>query len=103
MLTIPSISKEYVYAAVTALADPTPVSVEFNFTAAGTEPTSGWIAGSWDGAATAVGNGLFSARARVLVGAGTSAVLTNGRYWVWVRVNSTPEAPVRRVGELVIT
>jgi len=103
MPSIPSISKEYIYTNVTALADPTPVAVEFNFTALGVEPTSGWVAGSWDGTATDIGNGLFRARARILVGAGTSFPLANGTYWVWVRVNSTPEAPVRRVGDLHIS
>lgn len=103
MLTIPSISLEYVYTTVTALSDPTAATVEFNVTAVGTEPTSGWVAGEWDGAATSIGNGRFKATAKVLVGTGSSFALTDGAYWVWVRVNSAPEAPVRRIGELQVT
>jgi hypothetical protein len=102
--TIPSISLEFLATTVTAASDPTAADVYFNIQPLGVEPgVSGWVAGAWEGAAEAVGNGFQKARARVLVGPGSSFELPNGRYGVWVRVDAAPEAPVRNVGALLIT
>lgn len=47
--------------------------------------------------------GADSVSIEALVGPGTSHVLSEGRYAVWVKIEASPEAPVRRAGTLVVT
>jgi hypothetical protein len=107
MLTIPSISTEYVRSVVTATADPTTATVSFAFLALAVEPTNEWVVAGWEGTATDIGRSQgydqFSAVSRALIGPGTSWALTDGKYGIWIKIDSAPELSIRRVGVLTIT
>lgn len=96
-MTVSSLSKEYIHVPVDASLggtayDPTADVVSFALPATGVAPTV-WVVGSW----LTVGSTYY---ARVLVGPGTSFILTAGVYDVWVKVTDSPEIPVRRSGFL---
>ena len=100
-ITFYSGSAEYISATVDSSADPTGGTVEFNFTTDENDPTSGWVAGAWDGSATLKQTGTsaehYETSARILVGVGTSWVLVGDVGYVgWVKVTSGSEAVVRR-------
>lgn len=100
-LTVSSLTKEYVKVRVIgrrdgADIDPTAFLVDFAFTAVDVEPTTEWAAGNWEN-----DNGLYYARA--LIGPGTSFVLADGTYDIWVRFADGTETPVRNVGRLIVT
>lgn len=94
--TIPTTSTEYVKVPVSAFdeglpVDPTSLVVNFA-TTEGAVPSGGdWFAGEWETA-----NETYLALG--LVGPFAAA----GEYVVWVRVDATPERPVRKVGRLIV-
>lgn len=58
------------------------------------EPDDGeYVTASWDGA---------TGWATLLIGAGSSMVLTPDEYVVWSRVTAGPQRPVRRHGPLTV-
>lgn len=105
-LTISSLSKEYIRVPVFAteagaVVNPTGDTVTMAFTTSGADPVGGdYKTASWEADATAVPAIYY---ARCVVGPGGAAVLTAGRYTVWVKLTDSPEVPVKRVGELVVT
>lgn len=58
--------------------------------------TTTWRGASWTGSA-----GVARAAA-ILIGPGTSHVIPEGRYDVWVRVTDTPTAPIITAGRLTV-
>lgn len=92
MLTIPSVSREFLHVPVTGGSPSTPV--ELAVIPAGQEEPgpSDWRSALWDGAT-----------ARLLIGPGGTLELPDGTYRVWVRVTASPEIPVIRSGLLEIT
>lgn len=82
--------------------NPTGDVVQFAIIAQGTvlpaSPT--WVAGSWETLPQQI-NGTFYV-ARVLVGPGTSFVLTPGDYAVYCKIIDTTENPVELVGNVTI-
>jgi hypothetical protein len=99
-VTIPDISREYVYVPVRATGDDaaqlTTLPVEMAFMTGSAEPDTGdWETAEWDDSAS-------TPTARILVGP-TAVVLAEGTYRVWVRVTGAVEAPVRSAGRLKIT
>jgi hypothetical protein len=94
VLTIPSISKEYLSVPVsgTGLAGTEPV--EIAVVPAGTEEPAedDWLPAVW-----------ASGQARILIGPGGDVELADGVYEVWVRVTASPEVPVLKSGLLRIT
>lgn len=100
-LVIPSASVEYLTVDVLAASDPSSATVDFATSADGNEPTTGWVAGSWTGTATALTDGTYRRRARVLFGSTLNPGA--GRWLVWVRVNSAPEAVIRQVAYVTVT
>lgn len=101
-ITLPAASVEFLSVEVVAVTDPSAASVDFGVGTSDDAPTS-WVAGSWTGAAVLRPDGLYSRRARVLVGSAPGLVLAAGRWLLWARVSSSPEAVVRQVGYLVLT
>ena len=100
-MKIPSESKEYLRALVRSQADPTGLVVEFALPPLGTDPTT-WVVGEWEGPSESLG-GLYNATARVLIGAGTALANAEGSFSAFVRVQASPEAPVRYLGRVTIT
>jgi hypothetical protein len=100
-MKVSSLSKEYIAVEVEDLlsgADPTGNSVAFAFMSSSTEPSSGdFSAGSWRTGS----DGKYYAQA--LIGPGGTHVLTNGTYYIWVKLTASPEIPIRNVGKIVIT
>jgi hypothetical protein len=85
-------SKEYLRVPFTANVDPQTVGVvEMAFTTARTAAEATWKT------AAVVGDAV-----ELLVGAGTTAVLAVGDYYVWVRIADTPEVPVELTGRVRI-
>lgn len=92
MLTIPSVSREYIHVPVTGGSLSTPVELAV-IPSTQEEPASGdWRTAVWDGTT-----------AKLLIGPGGTLTLADGIYRVWVRVTATPEIPVLRSGLLEIT
>lgn len=93
MLSIPSVSREYVHIPVTGGSNSTPVELAV-IPSTQEEPATGdWhTADVWDGTT-----------AKLLIGPGGTLTLADGTYRVWVRVTSAPEIPVLRSGLLQIT
>ncbi|GAA3144852.1 hypothetical protein GCM10010466_39920 [Planomonospora alba] len=96
MEPISSLSREYVYVFVdgaTGVED-----VEIAFTTPNVEPTEAqWKPAQWH---------ITSPRgseARILIGPGTDAPLTDGTYQAWVRVTGPVERPVLPGGLVPIT
>ena len=92
MLSIPSISTEYLKVPVVG-ADPL-LPVEMAVVPTGVEPVEiDWLDAEWD-----------ADDARLLIGPNGGAVtLANGEYGVWVRITAPPEKPVLFAGHLIIT
>lgn len=100
---ISSLSKQYVTVPVTYTDDVTASDVEFAFTQ-GTEPVEAdWADGSWEGAATAISASEYRQVSRALVGPGTDFVLTDGWWFVWLRISASPEVPVLKAGSILVT
>jgi hypothetical protein len=104
VLTISSLSTEYVQVPVSATAagvnvNPTSDSVQFAFMATGNPTPSDWHTGTW----TTIAPTTYLAQ--ILVGPDNGGVtLTAGTtYAIWVKVTDNPETPVRQVGLLKIT
>jgi hypothetical protein len=91
---ISSLSKEYVYSWVEGATGGETVEVAFIQAAKPTAPD--WKAAAWDNITPA------GADARILIGPGTTAVLVDGTYQMWVRVTTVAEEPVLRAGPVVI-
>jgi hypothetical protein len=94
VIVMPSTSKEYLVTTVTASADPTGVTPQFAFTTTLEDPVT-WITGEW------VDDTTYDAR--LLVGPGTTAVLTAGLWFCWLKITDSPEVPVRRFDMLRVT
>lgn len=95
-----SLSTEYVKVPVKWIeegqaVDPTLLPVKFAFLISGEPIEADWKTGSWE-------TGGSTYFARCLVGPAGVATLADGTYAMWLRVTSTPETPVKRVGTLVI-
>jgi hypothetical protein len=92
-----SLSKEYVRVPISAregsgAVNPTSRPVDLAFMPLGTNPASGdWVVAAWE----TDGSTYY---ARATVGPGGSKVLAAGTYTVWVRVQDSPEIPVRPAG-----
>lgn len=103
VITISSLSTEYVQVPISATAAGTPVNptsdqVQFAFLATGNPTTSDWVLGSWE---TIAPNTYI---AQCLVGPAGGVTLTAGTtYTIWIKVTDNPETPVRQVGLLKIT
>ena len=93
MLTIPSISREYIHIPIGGGSMSTPVEIAV-IDDDTEEPTEAdWHnADVWDGTT-----------AKLLIGPGGTLELDDGVYRVWVRVTATPEIPVIRSGLLEVT
>ncbi|WP_188188033.1 hypothetical protein [Nonomuraea sp. SYSU D8015] len=86
MLTIPSLSTEYVKVPIVdGPANLTSLTVQMAIVAQGQDPVSGdWKSASWVGTSAAV-----------LIGPATALPLVKGTtYGVWVKITSSPEIPV---------
>jgi hypothetical protein len=100
-LTQSVLSTEYVSIGVSFTVannaiDPTGDDVSFAFCAPGVEPASGdWHAGSW-----AEGGPPYLAQ--FLVGPSGQVTLTAGTWEVWIKVQDTPEVPVKHAATLTI-
>lgn len=104
VVTLSSLSTEYVQAPVSATVDGVPVDptsdrVQFAFMPTGTPDVSDWHDGSWSTLTPA------TYIAQILVGPGNGGVsLSAGStYAIWVKVTDNPEAPVRQIGLLKVT
>lgn len=102
-LVINTASVEYIKVPVTVVKDgvvydPTSGGVEFAFVTGHDLTGTTWTTGSWE--TDAAGDHW----ARCLIGTDTNGVvLAPGKYNVFVRVNDSPEDPVRpAVGQLVV-
>lgn len=86
MLSIPSLSVEYVKVPVTGPTSLTSLTVQMAVVPQGQDPAGGdWKTAAWIGSSAAV-----------LIGTGsTVGALTRGlTYGVWVKITSSPEVPV---------
>lgn len=82
---------------VEAPTDPTAATVEFAFMRAGEEPEGGdWQEGEWTGGKS------DPYEARILLGTG-GVSLAEGAWHVWLRIQASPEIPVRDTGVLILT
>jgi hypothetical protein len=83
-------------ALVPAGTDTTVDLVEFAFLATDADPIDAdWKVGNWFVSATRI-------VARILLGPGGTVVLTPATYRVWIRVTSSPERVVQRVGRVLV-
>jgi hypothetical protein len=105
---ISALSTEYRRARVRATAsdlsaiDLSGSTVAVAFASAADSAPSSWLSAAWDG--TVVVGGLTWYVARFLVGpTGGVATLTPGTWQVWLKVTSSPEVAIFRVGSLVVT
>lgn len=98
-----TISLEYVKVPVNVkkngvYVDPTasPVSMAFLTTKAALPDVGDWEQASWE-------NGLgHKYYIRCLVGPTGDVALAAGTYWVWIKVEDSPETPIRQVGSIRI-
>lgn len=101
MITLSSLSTEYVRVPVAATVNNAPYNptgdvVQFAFTT-GANPVSGdWHTGSWDSTDSPY-------VAQCLVGPGGVVSLAVGTWIIWIKITDNPEVPVRSVGQLSIT
>ncbi|MEQ4723781.1 hypothetical protein [Nonomuraea sp. B19D2] len=96
MEPISSLSRPYVYSVIKGASGSEVVEVAF--TNLGAEPIeTDWRTAEWANA-TAEG-----ARVRILIGPGSSVVLPDGTYLMWVRVTGAVERPVIPCGSIPIT
>lgn len=100
IVSIPRESVESVKCTITADIDPTALVVRFAFTTGSSRPTT-WTAGSWSGAASAVGAQYRTVALSPLIGTGLLD-LDPGTYSVWVQIDGA-EDPVLPAGTLRIT
>lgn len=104
MLTLSTLTLEYVRIQVSAAAAGTPINptgdtVTMAFVTPGATPgVADWHTATWD---TATANGVYTAQC--LVGPGGTATLPAGVYSVWIKVTDNPEIPVRQAGQIQIT
>lgn len=93
-LTINSLSKQYIFIPVVNQLDSTwdPTNPALSVDVAALEEDVQPVSGDFSAAAWAELNGRYYVR--VLVGPGTSFVLADGTYQLWVRFNEAPESPV---------
>lgn len=104
-VTLSSLSTEYIRAEVSAVesgvaVDPTGDTVDFAFMLDGgdTEPGGGdWVTGEWE--TDAAGPTYY---ARILIGP-SGETLAEGQHDVWLKITSSPEIPVRKIGVVNIT
>lgn len=102
-MELSSLSTEYVKVPVAAtvngaVIDPTGDPVSMAFMALGLAPSGGdWKTGSWE----TIGTTRY---ARCLVGpaGGVITLVKDTTYALWLKVTDSPEAPVRRVGQVVV-
>lgn len=105
MLQQSAASREYVRVPMAseragAPYDPTGDTVQMAFLTSAGPPTSGdWKTAGWDTDATTYPPTYY---AQCLVGPGGTVTLTAGFYTVWVKVTDSPEAPVKRAGQMKI-
>lgn len=104
VITLSSLSTEYVQVPVSATAagvpvNPTSDQVQFAFMPTGNPAGADWHLGSWETIAP------DTYLAQILVGPGSGGIpLAAGTtYQIWVKVTDNPEQPVRQVGLLKIT
>lgn len=103
MLTLPVISREYLYInGIQAFdanspdhaTDPTTLPVDVALTSGIDEPASGdWTAAEWVNATTA----------RILTGPGGALTPDAGTYSIWLRITGAVEQPERKIGRLAVT
>jgi hypothetical protein len=104
VLTISSLSTEYVQAPISATAagvpvDPTSDQVQFAFMATSSPGVSDWHVGSWE----TIAPNTYLAQCLVGPGSGGIVLPAGATYQIWVKVTDNPEVPVRQVGLLKIT
>jgi hypothetical protein len=92
VLTIPSVSREYIRVPVTGATASMPVEIAIVGSVVEEPAETDWHPATWDGT-----------DARILIGPGTLLTLTDGWYRVWVRVTAGAERPVLRSGLIQIT
>lgn len=103
MLTLSSLSTEYVRVAVSATTsgaavDPTADTVQMAFTAEGVAPVAGdWKTSSWEVDATTNPDTYY---ARCLVGPSGTVALSAALFDVWVKISDSPEVPIRKAGSI---
>lgn len=108
-LEISSGSVEPIGAVVTSGADPTGLTVKFNFTTDADDPSTGWVAGAWDGTAVLIktvgGVSTYETKAKISVGTGTTfgALIEDTTYRAWVQVTDTPDVPVKHFAWVHVT
>ena len=104
MITISSLSTEYLQIPVTAPDNPTSDVVQFAFIpvmAARNPAEADWHAGAW---ATVTPFGNTAYQAQILIGPENSGLeLGVGTYVIWLSVTDSPEIPVSTAGYLQIT
>ncbi len=100
-LHIPRESVENLSVTVRSDEDPTAFPVEFAFTQNEDRPTS-WLAGTWDDGESFSG-GKWTAVARTPLVGTSPADLTPGNWILWCHLDGSPEDPVLRAGDIVIT
>ena len=85
MLTIPSLSVEYVKVPIDGPPGFTELDVDMAIVPQGQDPAGGdWKSAAW-----------VDSSAAVLIGPATSLVLAKGgTYGIWVKITSSPEIPV---------
>lgn len=100
-MEIRSDSTEYAHATITADHDLASAAISVALPTSGTEPSTyhdAEVTGSVDN-----GNGTFTTSYRLLIGPSGVTTLTDGTYdWI-VKVNDTPEVPVRKAGTITVT
>lgn len=96
MMILSSLTKEYLVVEVECSINPTSDTVQFAFTTGDNPIITDWISGSWEAGTTS------PYTCKVLIGAGSSKVLTAGSYYVWVKITDSPEIPVRRLTEMLV-
>jgi len=100
VIRISQYSSEYVRVRVEAEKagvdfNPTADAVVFAFPVVGADPDT-WYAATWE---TEAGT---PPRYHAMCLVGTTAILTEGTYDVYVKVTDDPEIPVKRVGQVAI-
>lgn len=97
-------STEYIKSSITVDHDLTGKTISVALPVTGVEPD----VGDWNSAfvtdVTEAPTGVWTATFRLLVGpAGGSVALVEGTYDWTVKVDDTPEVPIRRAGTVVVT
>jgi len=93
-LKIPETSTEYVVAEITSpqtIDEGWPVKIALIPKSQKKPVVGDWVNAEWEGSTI-----------RLLVGPGTSKILTCGAYELWVQIDAAPESAVRYAGDLVV-